>query len=129
QVAPGQNFNQLNARPYEIIDTTSPKIGVINIMGPDLCDELKTQAQFVKNDRLELSKALNAFADAGVEVGILLHHEYSKLDPDEFPLGIKRNNEIEKRRKKLALADVKFCADERKKNPKIPPIQLAVILN
>ena len=40
QTAPGQILHELNVRPYEIIETT-PKIGVISLMGQDLRDDLK----------------------------------------------------------------------------------------
>ena len=56
------------------------------MMGPEpACNELKTKDKFLNNRRLVAQGASNAFAKAGVEFGVILHHEYPKLDPDKFP--------------------------------------------
>lgn len=125
QTAPGQLYHDLNVRPYEIIDTTKPKIGVINMMGPDLRDELKDKAQFLNNTQ-ELPKALQAFADAGVEFGVILHHEYPN---SAFAKGtIQRLLDVEKKREEQARQCAQFCAKAREKNKKIPPIQMMMVL-
>jgi hypothetical protein len=132
EAAPGGAFFQLNVRPYEIIEST-PKIGVISLMGPDLRDEVKGQEKFT-NNLAELPKALKALADNGVEFGVILHHEYPKLDPKKFPPeafpagGIKQQQAIAKLRREKALECVQFCEAERKKNPKIPRIYLMMLL-
>lgn len=125
QTAPGQLYHGLNVRPYEIIGDTNPKIGVINMMGPELCKELEAKEKFLANPD-ELPKALNAFATAGVEIGVILQHEYPKVNPNLG--GIKAMQAIEEERKKQALACAKVCADARKKNAKIPAFQLTVLL-
>jgi Cytochrome c554 and c-prime len=127
KTAPKEDYYELNARSYEIIGDTTPKIGVISLMGPDVRHELKTVEKFLATEK-ELPKALQAFADADVEIGIILHHEYPTVDAKKFPEGFKRDMEIEKVRKELALKCAQYCADARKKNPKIPPIQLMMIL-
>jgi len=129
QAAPGQQYHdQLNARPWEIIDHTNPKIGVINILGPELCEQLKGQEPFVDGLK-ELPKALKAFADGGVEIGVILHHEYPVLDPKKFPVGgLAAQQQIERVRREHALACAKVCDAERKKNKKIPAIHLMMVL-
>ncbi|MSQ93956.1 MAG: hypothetical protein EXR98_05295 [Gemmataceae bacterium] len=126
----GQNLKELNVRSYEIIGVT-PKIGVINMMGPDLRAQLtgqRAQPKFL-NNLDELPKALKAFADAGVEIGIILHHEYPKLDKKKVPPGtIVWLQEMERVRRDQALECAKLCAAERKENPRVPPIQLMMIL-
>ena len=101
QTAPGQLYHGLNVRPYEIIGDTTPKIGVINMMGPALCDDLAAKEKFLANPD-ELPKALNAFANAGVEIGVILQHEYPKVDPNLG--GIKVMQAIEEERKKCRSA-------------------------
>ena len=123
QTAPGELYHGLNVRPYEIIDG-KPKIGVINLMGPDLREELKNSEKFLNNVE-ELPKALKAFADAGVEMGIILHHEYPE---PKGKTGIALMERMNTERKARALACVKFCAAERKKKAKIPPINLVMVL-
>ena len=125
--APKEKYHDLNVRPYEIIDHTTPKIGVISLMGPDLRKALKPLEKFLFNGD-ELSKALKAFADARVEIGIILHHEYPTVDIKKFPIGIKQEQEIEKMRREVAQECAEFCDAERKKNPMIPPIQLMMLL-
>ncbi|MBM3993181.1 MAG: hypothetical protein FJ303_03350 [Planctomycetes bacterium] len=127
QTGPGQLYHGLNVRGYEIIDTTMPKIGVISMLGPDLRDEFKAQEKF-RNNVEALPEALKEFAKAGVEVGIILHHEYPKIDKDKFPPGIAFNRKQEEDRRAQALECVKFCEAERKKNPKIPPIHVMMVL-
>ena len=127
---PGKPYHQFNVRQYEIISDAKPKIGVISMMGPDLRDELAKLSphdKFLKNME-ELPKALKAFADAGVEIGVVLHHEYPNVDKAKFPVGFKRDAQIEKLRREQALQCAQLCANERKKNPKIPPIQLMMLL-
>lgn len=121
--ANGQLYAGLNVRPFEIIDTTKPKIGVISMMGPDMRDELKQEKYL--NNLDELPKALRAFADAGVEIGVILHHEHPKTN---LPAGIAQNMAVEKERRKQALECAKFCADARTKNPRIPAIQLIMVV-
>jgi len=123
QTAPDQMYYGLNVRQYEIIDG-KPRVGVISMIGPDLREELKNSEKFLANVD-ELPKVLKAFAKEGVEVGVILHHEY----PD--PMGKQGGDLMERmntERRKRALACVQFCAAERKKNPKIPPIQLVMVL-
>jgi hypothetical protein len=125
---PKAKYHDLNVRPYEIIGDTNPKIGVINLMGPDLRDELKTLEKFLPNDK-QLPKALNAFAEEGVEVGVILLHEYPNLDPKLFPKGSKKRlDKMEELRIEQATKVAEFCAAERKNNAKIPPIQVMMIL-
>ncbi len=127
EAAAGGEYHKLNARPYEIIDLGNPKIpkiGVISLLGPDVREELKPLEKFVPA-ATELPNALKAFADAGVEIGVILHHEYPtiKLAP-----GIAQQMAIEKIRKDLAEAAMVFCDQERLKNKKIPEIQLMMVL-
>jgi Cytochrome c554 and c-prime len=122
--APGEKYHGLNVRPYEIIET-NPKIGVINLMGPELCDELEKVVKFLPNGKA-LTDALKAFADAGVKVGVILHHEYP--DVKEQKDTIAHRQKMEAKRKELAQMCADFCAKARKQNPKIPPIQLMMIL-
>ena len=89
KTAPGESYHDLNVRQYEIIGDTMPKIGVISMMGPDLRKELENQEKFLTNMD-ELPKALNEFAKAGVEIGVILHHEYPKIDEKKFPPGFAR---------------------------------------
>ncbi|MBI2805923.1 MAG: hypothetical protein HYX68_13160 [Planctomycetes bacterium] len=127
QTAKGEFYHELNVRPFELIDTT-PRIGVINLLGQDLRDELANRDKFLTNLKA-LPDALNALAKANVEFGIILHHENPKLDVKTFPEGtIKRLTEIEKVRRQQATKCAEFCAAARKKNPKVPPIVLMVIL-
>jgi hypothetical protein len=122
------DYGSLNVRAFEIIGDTNPKIGVINMFGPDLSDELKGKDKFLKNTA-ELPKALDAFAKAGVEFGVILHHEYPKLDPDDFPPGgIKAMKKIDEIRHEQAEKAIKFCEDARKKNAKIPRFYAAMLL-
>ena len=127
---PKELYYDLNVRHYEIIDKVKPKVGVtsimgvISMMGPGFREELKQEKYL--NNLQQLSKALKAFADAGVEVGIVLHHEYP--DVDKSLTGFQLAQAIEDKRKGRALEVAKFCADERKKNPKIPEIQLMMVL-
>jgi hypothetical protein len=127
QTAPGQQYHDLNVRPYEIIDHTTPKIGVVNLMGHDLRDKLEPLKEKFLFNQDELPKALKAFADAGVEIGVILHHEYPVVDKN-IPAGFKQEQAIENARRELAVKCVKFCDAERKKNPKIPPIHLIMVL-
>lgn len=125
---PEGNLHKLGARQWEIIDlktAKAPKIGVINLMGPDIRDELKPIQKFVSTED-ELPKALKAFADGGVEIGVILHHEYP--DVKDVPVGIRQQMQIEKLRKERAVKAFEFCEKERKKNAKIPPIQLVMML-
>jgi len=126
EVAPKGMYDGLNARPYEIISLGPklPTIGVLSMMGPDMRDLFQKQEKFLANQD-ELPKALNAFAKAGAEIGVILHHEHPNVKDLQ---GIARMQAIEKQRKEMALACAKFCDDERKKNPKIPPIQVMMIL-
>ncbi len=128
---PEKHYADLNVRPFEIIADATPKIGVINMMGPDLCDELDPNPKPFKpvflNNKDELPKALNAFAKAGVEIGVILQHEYPKVDPKLN--GIQQMNAIIKERHKQALTCAKFCAKERKNDSKIPAIQLMMHLS
>jgi hypothetical protein len=129
--APGEKYHDLNVRPYEIIEHTTPKIGVpkigvISLMGPDLRKELTPLEKFRPSEK-ELSNALAEFAKKGVEIGIILHHEYPTVNP-KIPVGIAQARAIEKERRDLAQACAEFCDAERKKNKKIPPIQLMMVL-
>lgn len=124
QTEPGELYYDLNARPYEIVADTSPKVGIISLMGPDMRDQLKAREQFL-NTMQELPKALNAFANAGVEFGVILHHEYPKVAGD----GLQQMLAIERKRRDNALTCAKFCADARQQNPRIPPIYLMMILS
>jgi hypothetical protein len=119
-------YHDLNARPYEIVSLGGklPKIGVLSMMGPDMREMFKNQEKFV-NNQVELPKTLKAFADAGVEIGVILHHEHPNVKDLQ---GIAAMLAIEKQRKDMALACAKFCDDERQKNKKIPPIQVMMIL-
>jgi hypothetical protein len=124
--APKEKYHDLNVRPYEIIGDTKPKIGVISLMGPDLRAELKPLERFLSNEK-ELPKALQAFADAGVEIGVILHHEYPIVDKN-IPAGFKKEQAIEGARRQLAVKCAEFCDEKRKINPKIPPILLMMVL-
>ncbi len=126
-VGPGQQLHGLNVRPYEIIES-SPRLGVINLMGPDLRKQLAGQVKFANNQE-ELAASLEAFAKADVEVGIILHHEYPDLDPIAFAKDtIQWHDQMAKVRKKQALECAEFCAEAREKNAKIPPILLMMTL-
>jgi Cytochrome c554 and c-prime len=127
---PGKHYAELNVRPFEVIADTTPKIGVINMMGPHLCDEIDPKPNPAKpkflDNRDELPKALAAFAKDGVEIGVILQHEYPKVGPNLG--GIQAMQAIEKERRKQALTCAEFCAKERQKNAKIPAIQLMMHL-
>ena len=78
--------------PMKSSPTPSPKIGVINVIGTDLRDELEPSRTLPSRNSSrimdELPKALGRIRDAGVEIGIVLHHEYPKMDDEiEFPKG------------------------------------------
>ena len=128
-----KHYAGLNVRPFEVVADTTPKIGIINMFGPDLRKEIepkrdKAKPKFLYNED-ELPKALDAFAKAGVEFGVILHHEYPKLDPLAFPEGSgKELEELGKQRLARAHECAKFCADARRKNPKIPPIHLMMVI-
>jgi hypothetical protein len=92
-----------------------------------LRDELEPLKEKFLFNQDELPKALKAFADAGVEIGIILHHEYPVVDKN-IPAGFKKEQAIENARRQLAVNCVKFCDAERKKNPKIPPIHVIMVL-
>jgi hypothetical protein len=124
--APKEKYHDLNVRSFEIIADTTPKIGVISMMGPDLRDELKPLEKFVSTDK-GLPKALQAFADADVKIGIILHHEYPVVDKKLAP-GIETELAIEKKRRELAVKAAEYCAEARKKNKKIPEIHLMMVL-
>ncbi len=127
KTGPGELYHGLNVRPYEIIATTNSKIGVINMMGPDMREELNEQ--FLPNMK-ELPKALDAFAKAGVEFGVILHHEHPKLDKVNFPeKGIARAKAVLAKREEQARLCAIYCAEARQKNPRIPAIQLMVVLS
>jgi hypothetical protein len=123
--APGGQYHALNARQYQIVQNTRPKLGIISMMGPEMRELYKNQENFL-NNAAELPRALDAFAQAGVEIGIILHHEHPDVDPQIQ--GIQRMQIVEKQRMQVALTCAKFCANERMKNPRIPPIQLMMIL-
>ena len=58
-------------------------------------------------------------------MGIILHHEYPQVES----VGLNRRmQDVEKIRKDVARKCAQFCADERKKNPRIPAIALMMIL-
>ena len=127
---PGKHYAGLNVRPFEIIADTTPKIGVINMMGPHLCDELEpnpipAKPKFLDN-RDELPKALAEFAKDGVEIGVILQHEYPKVDPKLG--GIQAMQAIEAERRKQALDLRRVLRKGRKKNGKVPAIQLMMHL-
>ncbi len=127
EAAPGQKFYEgFNLRQYEIINT-NPKIGVINVIGPDLRKEMQSRGEkFLEGN----AKALDEFANKGVEIGIVLHHEYPKLDETNFPIGgFKRLKEIEKIREEQAKTIADLCAEQRAKYRKVPPIQLMMMLS
>ncbi len=125
--APGQNYHNLNARPYEIIAINDklPKIGVLNMVGPDMREQLKGQEKFLSN-MAEFPKTLEAFADAKAEIGVILHHEHPEINPNIT--GIARINAILQKRRDMALNAAVFADTAHKKNPKIPPIHLMMIL-
>jgi hypothetical protein len=124
ETAPKQKYHELNVRSHEIIVNTTPKIGVISLMGPEVRAGLQALERFLSNEE-ELPKALQAFADAGVEIGVIVHHEYPAVN---MPPGFKREQAIEDARSELALTCAKFCDAQRKKNPKVPPIHLMMVL-
>jgi hypothetical protein len=123
ETAPKQKYHELNVRSHEITENT-PKIGVISLMGPEVRAGLKPLEKFLSNEE-ELPKALQAFADAGVEFGVILHHEYPVVN---MPAGFKKEQAIEDARRELAVKCAKFCDAQRKKNPKVPPIHLMMVL-
>lgn len=129
KAAPGQNYHDLNVRGYEIIANTKPRIGVISMMGPDLRDQLAKQEAF-RNNLDELPKVLDEFARAGVEIGVILHHEYPELDKKRFPEGsTDYHKQMEKQRREQLLKAVQFCDTYRKtKNKKAPEIYLVMAL-
>ena len=53
--SPGQLYHELNVRPYEIVKDTTPKVGIISMIGPDLHDQLKNNVKFQPN-LVELEK-------------------------------------------------------------------------
>src|SRR5437773_543997 len=60
---------------------------------------------------------------------VIMHHEYPKLDPIDFPKGgLKRLKAIDAEREKQAKLCAQYCADARAKNPKVPPINLMMVL-
>lgn len=118
--------DELNLRQWEIIVGPGPKIGVTSLMGPDMRDLLQNQAKLLKKNETELRDALNAFADAGVEIGIILHHEHPDV-PKNLE-GFQRMKAVESARAEQAKLCAKFCDDERAKNRKIPPIMLMMVL-
>ncbi|MSU77936.1 MAG: hypothetical protein EXS16_07555 [Gemmataceae bacterium] len=121
----GQQLHDLNLRQYEIITSTNPKIGVTSLMGPNMREQFKADQQFLNNQD-ELKKTLKAFADAGVEIGIILHHEHP--DVPKGLEGFQRVRAIEIARLEQAKKCAEFCDAERKKNRKIPPIMLMMVL-
>ncbi len=126
EAEPGALFHdELNLRQWEIITTTTPKIGVTSLMGPDMVDQLKNHANVLSNLK-ELPKALKAFADAGVEIGIILHHEHPNVSKDLS--GFERMKKVEAARLAQAKKCAEFCEAERRKNPKVPPIMLMMVL-
>lgn len=126
QTAPGELYHGLNVRPYEIVSAgkNGPTLGILSMLGPDLRDDLNNQEKFLKND-VELPKALGEFAKANVDIGIVLHHEYPKL-PADFK-GIQAI-QVLKMRKDMAKKCAEFCENERKRNSKVPPIELMMML-
>ena len=128
----GGQYFQFNARQFEVIGHTNPRIGVISMMGPDLrktINEVDPREKFAMNMK-ELPKALDVFATAGVEVGIIIHHEYPNLDKKKFPpRSIEESKEVDRIRMKQAQECAEICAKERKKNPKVPLIQLMMIVS
>lgn len=134
EAAPGGDFHkEFNLRQYEIIQAANVKIGVINMMGPDLRSEFKGKEKFLANQH-ELPKALDEFAKAGVDIGVVMQHEYPKLDSVKFPVekfpvgGLKWLLAVEDERYDQAKKCAEFCAEARSKNPKIPPVQLMSVL-
>lgn len=126
EAAPGKRyFEHLNARQYEIFEIAGRKVGVINMMGPELRVELKGREDFLSNVD-ELPKALQAFADAGVEFGVILHHENPKSKFDKGT--IQHLKDVDSERERQAKLCAEFCKAARERNPKIPPIQLMMTL-
>lgn len=120
----GELYYDLNVRPWEVIAETNPRLGVLSMIGPDLEAELKKQGlKFVPNKQ-QLPKALQAFAAGGVEMGVLLYHEY----PNVPGSGTQQLKAIEAQRHEKAARCVKFCAEQRRGNPKVPPIALVLSL-
>lgn len=120
----GDLYYDLNVRPWEVIAETNPKLGVLSMIGPDLEGELKKQGLKFVSNKQQLPLALQAFADQGVEMGVLLYHEY----PDVPGQGTQKFKAIEAQRHAKAGRCVKFCADQRRANPKAPPIALVLSL-
>lgn len=137
---PDKFYHGLNVRPFEIVADTNPKLGIINMFGPDIRKEIEPKRdpdkpKFLFNED-ELPKALDAFAAAGVDIGVILHHEYPKYYKDKNgqavpikELGpIQQMQKIEELRREEALKCAEFCAGARQKNAKVPPIQLVMML-
>jgi len=127
EAAPGKMYDGLNVKPYEIIDLGKkvPKIGVLSMMGPEMREKFKNEEKFLNNSE-ELPKTLKIFADQGVQINVVLHHEYPTL-PKDFK-GIEAMEILDKRKEKAA-ALVEFCEQERKKNLRIPPVHLMMVLS
>ena len=73
---------------HEIInvENATSKIGVIQHDGARPAQGTRRlSSKFVDSNMDALKKALKAFGDAGVEIGVVLHHEYPKIDPDKLP--------------------------------------------
>jgi hypothetical protein len=115
-------YHALNVRPYAVLDSGAgtPRLGVLSMTGPNLEDHFKgdRDMQFLNNKDDVLPKIAKAFAAEKVELAILLHHDY--------PLGTQL--QVEKSRRDMAEKVAKFWESERKKNSKVPPLALLMVL-
>lgn len=124
-VDPKQIYHQLNARPWEIIADFKPRLGVLSVIGYDLKDSLGKTEKFLPTG-VALHDALQDFAAGQVELGVVMYHEHP--DKKKMPAGANETKWIEEQRLKQATACVKFCEEERTKNPRVPPIALVMSL-
>ena len=120
-------YFQLGARPFEVVDNVSPKLGVLSFIGPELEDSFKARKEKFVNNKQALPAALAEMGQRGVEVGVILHHEYP--DPEKAKVApVNKERWIDDQRLAMAERCAKACEALRQKDSQVPPVHLLMIL-
>ncbi len=108
-------------RPYEILADSSPKIGVVSMVGPHLMGALDpaNSGKFETNKE-KLPVALKAFAAGGVEIALGMYHDYPASEGGNVNIEGEREDQIRKA--------AKYCNELRGKNKQFPPLAIMMTL-
>jgi hypothetical protein len=120
-------YYQLNARPWEILATPGPRLGVFSLIGRDLKKEFKGE-KFLHTGAA-LDKALRAFAAGAVDMGVVMYHEYPVPSRDELDKpNFNRAKWVEEERHKHVAECIGYCDAAHRQDPRVPPIGLVLNL-